>query len=145
MTGSGVGIGFLLGSISYVEQYFNQTSTTSLLNHLALSIIALIIPAASQVWADGVQKMQAARIAVISRKSSISIILGQGSYFVYAFRTYSAAFMVPHRKVETQFRRRKPRHASQSPTITASTGNVTAIRNTSPGQTRTRHLEHVYR
>lgn len=133
-----VGLGFFLGGINRVEQHFNQTSTTSLLNQLALSVASLLIPAAFESWADGWQILKIDRITVVSRATSI---LGYLLFIVYSFRSHSALFTEPHKKVVKRSRQQKPRDGAQHSISMASSSNLAITKSTSSDHAG--HFGHV--
>lgn len=95
-----VGTGILLGGIDRFEQHFNQDAVGSLLNELVFSVAVLIIPDAFQEWADGLESLKSGRIVILSRVTSVLLIVSYVCYAIYSYKSHAGMFTAPHQKAK---------------------------------------------
>ena len=88
-----VGIGMFLGGTDRFEQYFNHEAVKSLLDELFFSIAPILISAAFQAYADGLQSLKSARIVTHSRAASILLIISYICYAIYSYMSHASMFI----------------------------------------------------
>jgi len=90
-----VGIGFFLGGLQHTEQHFDRTSTSKSLDELVLSIAALIIPTAINVFS----RLDADHVAQFSRAESKLLLFSYLCYLVFAYKSHSTMYTTSHTRV----------------------------------------------
>ena len=101
-----VGLGFFFGGFNRLEQNFNPSTVGSSLNELALSLGALILPTAIDVFDKPNENERL--MAKFSRGEAILLLLSYICFCHYCYKTHSAMFTEPHQRAE--LRRVKAHH-----------------------------------
>lgn len=95
-----MGMCFFFGGINRVEQHFNITVAQTASSLLSLAVGSLIIPAAFQAWADGLQSLKSERITQLSRGTAILLLLVYAAYLFFQLKTHASMYNAPSTKVE---------------------------------------------
>ncbi|CAD6579685.1 MAG: hypothetical protein ASARMPRED_009220 [Alectoria sarmentosa] len=95
-----MGMCFFFGGLNRVEQHFNITVAQTASSLLALAVGSLIIPAAFQAWADGLQSLKSERITQLSRGTAILLLLVYAAYLFFQLKTHASMYSAPSIKVE---------------------------------------------
>lgn len=95
-----MGMCFFFGGLNRVEQHFNITVAQTASSLLALAVGSLIIPAAFQSWADGLQTIKDAKITQLSRGTAILLLVVYGAYLFFQLKTHASMYSEPSIKVE---------------------------------------------
>jgi len=102
-----MGMSFLLGGMKYKEQYFNQTGAQTSASLLTLAVMAILFPAAFFISGAAVPEDLDNDTLLLSRITSIVILLIYISYLIFQLKTHAHLFadVVPPEQEKKKGRR----------------------------------------
>lgn len=83
---------FIVGGIKYKEQFFNQTAAQTMGSLLAVSVMALLLPAAFYFSIPKKSEKRTDWILDLSRGTSIVLLLVYGLYMIFQLKTHAYLF-----------------------------------------------------
>ncbi|RDL39905.1 putative Ca2+-transport (H+ exchange) protein [Venustampulla echinocandica] len=102
-----LGMCFFFGGLRRPEQYFNQTVAQTAASLLALAVGSVIIPTCFDVFSStDVTRAPEAKLAAISRGTSIILLVVYGGYLFFQLKTHAIAFNEQSQKVPMKPRKK---------------------------------------
>jgi Ca2+:H+ antiporter len=109
------GLGFFVGGIDRLEQFFNVTMAQATSEMLLLAILSLMIPSAGRILTDtppeGIVKQ--------SRGTAVILIVCYAMYMFFQLKTHRDTYNEPSQKSRRRLKKRQPLNESAAPTAKA--------------------------